>query len=59
MVAGILLGPEFSRFLPGWICFLRVLWWSAAGTAILATLIYIRNGIRYYEEYEQDAGHGK
>ena len=59
MVAGILLGPEFSSFLPGWIWFLRVLWWSAAGTAILSTLIYIRNGIRYYEEYDQDAGQGK
>ena len=59
MVAGILLGPEFSIFLPGWIWFLRVLWWSAAGTAVLALIIYIRNGIRYYEEYEQDAGHGK
>ena len=59
MVAGILLGPEFSSFLPGWICFLRVLWWSAAGTAILATLIYIRNGVRYYEEYEQDVGQGR
>ena len=59
MVAGILLGPEFSSFLSGWIWFLRVLWWSAAGTAILATLIYIRNGIRYYEEYEQGAGQGK
>ena len=52
MVAGILLGPEFSSILPGWIRFLQVLWWSAAGTAILATLIYIRNGIRYYEEHE-------
>ncbi|MGB2806476.1 MAG: CDP-alcohol phosphatidyltransferase family protein [Sedimentisphaerales bacterium] len=59
MVAGILLGPEFSSFLPGWIWFLWLLWWSAAGTAILASIIYIRNGIRYYEEYEQDAGHGK
>ncbi len=53
MVAGILLAPDISRFLPGWIWFLRVLWWSAAGTAILATLIYIRNGSRYVEEYEQ------
>ena len=52
MVAGILLGPEFSRILPGWIWFLQVLWWSAAGTAVLAILIYIRNGIRYYEEHE-------
>ncbi len=59
MVAGILLGPEFSSFLPGWIWFLQVLWWSAAGTAILAVIIYIRNGVRYYEEYEQDAGQGK
>jgi len=53
MVAGILIAPEVSRFLPWWIWFLRVLWWSAAGTAISATLIYIRNGSRYIEEYEQ------
>ena len=53
MVAGILLGPEFSRILPGWILFMRVLWWSAAGTAVLATLIYIRNGMRYIEKHEQ------
>jgi CDP-diacylglycerol--glycerol-3-phosphate 3-phosphatidyltransferase len=53
MVAGILIAPEASRILGGWIWFLRVLWWSAAGTAILATLVYIRNGSRYIEEYEQ------
>ena len=53
MVAGILLAPEISSFVPWWIWFLRVLWWSAAGTAILATLIYIRTGSRYIEEYEQ------
>jgi len=57
MVAGILLAPEIDGFLPDfvpdWIWFLRVLWWSAAGTAILATLIYIRNGSRYIEQYEQ------
>jgi len=53
MVAAILIAPEISRFVPGWIWFLRALWWSAAGTAILATLIYIRNGSRYIEEYEQ------
>jgi cardiolipin synthase len=53
MVAGILIAPEVSSVLPGWIWFLRVLWWSAAGTAILATLIYIRNGSRYIEQYEQ------
>lgn len=53
MVAGILLGPEISKLLPFWIWVLRTMWWSAAGTAILATLIYIRNGSRYIEEYEQ------
>ena len=53
MVAGILIAPEVSGVLPGWIWFLRVLWWSAAGTAILATLIYIRSGSRYIEQYEQ------
>jgi len=58
MVAAILLAPEIDRllpdFLPGWIWVLRVAWWSAAGTAILATLIYIRNGSRYIEQHEQN-----
>ena len=54
MVAATLLAPEISGFAPGWIWFLRMLWWSAAGTAILATLIYIRNWSRYIEEYEQN-----
>jgi len=54
MVAGILIAPEVSGVLPGWIWFLRFLWWSAAATALLATLIYIRDGSRYIEAYEQD-----
>jgi len=54
MVAGILIGPEASGVFSGWIWFLRVLWWSAAGTAIFATLIYIRDGSRYIEAYEQN-----
>ena len=54
MVAGILIGPEASSVLPGWIWLLRSLWWSAAGAAILATLIYIRDGSRYIEQYEQN-----
>jgi len=53
MVAGVLIAPDVSRVLPGWIWFLRVLWWSAAATALLATLIYIRDGSRYIEAYEQ------
>jgi len=59
MVAAILLAPEFAGIIPGWIWFLRVLWWSAAGTAILATLIYIRSGSLYIEQYEQGLGQGK
>jgi CDP-diacylglycerol--glycerol-3-phosphate 3-phosphatidyltransferase/cardiolipin synthase len=54
MVAGILIGPEASGVLPGWIWLLRILWWSAAGTAILATLIYIRDGSRYIEQHEHN-----
>ncbi len=54
MVAAILIAPEASTLLPGWIWLLRTLWWSAAGTAILATLMYIRKGSRYIEEYEQN-----
>jgi phosphatidylglycerophosphate synthase len=53
MVGGILIAPEVSRILPGWIWFLRALWWSAAGSAILAILIYIRYGSRYIAEYDQ------
>jgi CDP-diacylglycerol--glycerol-3-phosphate 3-phosphatidyltransferase len=53
MVVAILIAPDVSSFLPGWIWFLRFLWWSAAGTAVLATFIYIRRGSRYIEEYEQ------
>jgi len=59
MVAAILLAPEISTIIPSWIWFLRVLWWSAAGTAILATLIYIRSGSRYIELYEQGTGQQK
>lgn len=54
MVAAVLLAPEISSVVPGWIRLLRVLWWSAAGTAIIATLIYIRNGSRYIEQNEQE-----
>lgn len=53
MVGGILIAPEVSRILPGWIWFLRALWWSAAGSAILAILIYIRYGSSYIAEYDQ------
>ena len=52
MVAVILLAPEISILIPSWIWIITVLWWSAATTAILTTLIYIRKGSRYIEEHE-------
>jgi cardiolipin synthase len=53
MVGAILVAPEISRVIPGWIWLLRTVWWAAACAAILAMLIYIRNGSRYIEEHEQ------
>lgn len=53
MVAGVLIGPEMSLLLPGWIWFLRILWWCAAAAAVLAMLTYIRNGSRFIEQYDQ------
>jgi hypothetical protein len=53
MVMAILIGPEVSVVITGWIWLLRVLWWSAAGTAILATLVYIRSGSQFVEQYER------
>ena len=54
MVMAILIAPEVSRVFPGWIWFLRLAWWSATGTAILATIVYILHGIRYIEHHEQE-----
>lgn len=53
MVAAILIAPEVTPVLPGWIWFLRVLWWSAAAAALVATLVYIRIGSRFIEQFEQ------
>jgi len=53
MVIAVLLAPELASVIPGYRTFARVLWWSAAGAAVLAALIYIRNGTRYIEQYER------
>jgi cardiolipin synthase len=52
MVGCVLAAPEIAQVIPGYGGFLTVLWWSAAAAAILATLIYIRNGSRYIEQFE-------
>jgi cardiolipin synthase len=54
MVAAILIAPEMSQVTGGWIWFLRFLWWSAAGTAIISTLIYTRAGTKYIEQFENN-----
>ena len=53
MVAAVLTAPELALVIPEYRWFLRVLWWSAAGSAVLAALIYIRNGSRYIEHFER------
>ena len=53
MVSGILIAPEISKLIPFWIWILRATWWSAAGTAITATLIYARHGSRMVQEHER------
>ena len=53
MVIAVLAAPELAAVIPGYRWFVRVLWWSAAGMAVLAALIYIRNGTRYIEQYER------
>jgi len=53
MVAAILIAPEVTSVLPAWIWFLRVLWWSAGGAAVVAALVYIRMGSKFIEQFEQ------
>ena len=57
MVPAILIAPEVSVYLHGWIYFVQFLWWSAAAAAVLATLVYIRVGSRFIEQFEQNNGH--
>ncbi|MBN1359247.1 MAG: CDP-alcohol phosphatidyltransferase family protein [Sedimentisphaerales bacterium] len=53
MVACVLVAPELSTVIPGYRPFLSLLWWSAGAAAVLATLVYIRNGSRYIEYFER------
>lgn len=52
MIGGILIAPDVSKIFEGWIWFLRIVWWSAAVTAVIATLIYIHAGTRYMEQFD-------
>jgi len=53
MVTAILLAPEISIAVPFWLWILRILWWSVAATAIIATALYIRAGSHFIEEAEK------
>lgn len=53
MIGAILIAPEVSSVFSGWIYVLRILWWSAASVAVLATFVYIRHGMRYIEEFDE------
>jgi phosphatidylglycerophosphate synthase len=53
MVTAVLVAPELAEVIPGYRGFARALWWSAGVAAVLAALIYIRNGTRYIEQYER------
>ena len=56
MVGAVLIGPEASEVLPRWGQLARILWWSAGISAILAALVYIRDGSRYIEAHERSTG---
>ncbi|MCL5281469.1 MAG: CDP-alcohol phosphatidyltransferase family protein, partial [Planctomycetes bacterium] len=56
MVTAVLIGPDLVEVIPGYRELVHVLWWSAAAAAVVATVVYIRNGSRYIEDYERTQG---
>lgn len=59
MVAAILIAPEMSKLTAYWIYVCRILWWSAAATAVLATLIYLNFGKIFIETQNGDDQQGQ
>ncbi len=53
MVGSILIAPEVYSVFSGWSYVVRIIWWSAASVAVIATFIYIRQGIGYIEAFEE------
>ena len=51
MVFSILIGPEMAGWISAWSIGVRLLWWSTASCAGLATIVYIHRGIRYIEQF--------
>lgn len=54
MVGSILIAPEVYSVFSGWGVVVRVIWWSAASVAVIATFVYIRQGIGYIEAFEEE-----
>jgi len=52
MVAGVLIAPEMTAVMPAWEGFIKVLWWSAAAVAVVATVLNMREGKRFVESQE-------
>jgi CDP-diacylglycerol--glycerol-3-phosphate 3-phosphatidyltransferase len=59
MVIAILIAPEVSGYLSWWVYFVRILWILTASAAILSTLIYIRVGKRYIEQFDNGMANNK
>ena len=59
MVAAILIAPEVVSVFPGWEYLVYFLWWAAAAAAFVATLVYIRLGAQFIEQFEQTPDGGK
>ncbi|MHC5082493.1 MAG: CDP-alcohol phosphatidyltransferase family protein [Planctomycetota bacterium] len=55
MVLSILTGPEMTQWVEFWPIFARIVWWMTAFWALMATIVYIRLGIRYIERFENNA----
>ena len=53
MVAAMLIAPEIMLVFSGWTYLIKFLWYAVSACAILVTLIYIRTGIRYIEQFEE------
>jgi CDP-diacylglycerol--glycerol-3-phosphate 3-phosphatidyltransferase len=55
MVVSTLVGPEVVKIVGLWIHWVWICWWATGGIAALATIVYIRHGLRYIEEFEQQS----
>ena len=53
MVAAMLMAPEVTLVFSGWIYLIKFLWYAVSVSAVLVTLIYIRTGILYIEQFEE------